>query len=264
MLGRPVGHSLSPVLHNAGYAALGLSDWSYAAIDVGEDELESFVAGLGPEWAGLSLTMPLKEVALSVATEVTPLTRVLGAGNTLVLRGGGLFLDNTDAPGAVAALADAGCTSAAEIAIVGAGGTARAALAAASSLGARATVYARRPAAVVDLLPVAAQLDVPIVAAHWEDLADAARADVIVSTVPKSAAGSLADLKPHPDTVVFDVLYDPWPTPLAAAALAAGCRVVSGLDLLAAQAYLQFALFTGLAAPKAAMRAALDAAVAAR
>ncbi|MGY0236239.1 shikimate dehydrogenase [Longispora urticae] len=263
VLGRPVGHSLSPVLHNAGYAALGL-DWSYAAVDVGEDELASFVDGLGPEWAGLSLTMPLKEVALAVGRDVTPLARVLGAANTLVLRGGTRFLDNTDAPGAVDALAQVGCVAAAEMAILGAGGTARAALAAASSLGARATVYARRPEAVTELLPVAAALDVRIVAAHWEDVADAAHADVIVSTVPKGAAGTLAELKPHRDTVVFDVLYDPWPTPLAAAALAAGCRVVSGLDLLAAQAYLQFALFTGVPAPRAPMRAALDAAVAAR
>ncbi|WP_412542785.1 shikimate dehydrogenase [Longispora sp. K20-0274] len=264
VLGRPVGHSLSPVLHNAGYAALGLSDWSYSAVDVGEDELAAFVAGAGADWAGLSLTMPLKEVALTVADEVTPLARVLGAGNTLVLRGGRRFLDNTDAPGAVDALAAVGCVSAAEVAVLGAGGTARAALAAASSLGARVTVYARRPAAVAELLPVAAHLKVPMVAAHWDDVADAARADVIVSTVPKGAADSLAELKPLADTVVFDVLYDPWPTPLAAAALAAGCRVVSGLDLLAAQAYLQFALFTGLPAPRAEMRAALDAAVAAR
>jgi shikimate dehydrogenase len=239
---------------------MGLADWSYDAIDVGEDELADFVAGLGPEWAGLSLTMPLKEVALTVAEEVSPLATVLGAANTLILRKGLRYADNTDAPGAVAALYDVGCRQADHVAILGAGGTARAALAAASALGAKATVYARRSVAVAELLPVAAALEVPITPAHWEDVHKAAHADVIISTVPKGAAARLPAFRLTPDTVVFDVLYDPWPTPLAATALAVGCRVVSGLDLLAAQAYEQFQAFTGLPAPKEQMRTALDAA----
>ena len=78
MLGKPVSHSLSPVIHNAGYAAAGLTGWSYTAIECAEAELADLVAGLGPEWAGLSLTMPLKEVALTVADEAAPLAATGG------------------------------------------------------------------------------------------------------------------------------------------------------------------------------------------
>ncbi|MGA8115750.1 MAG: shikimate dehydrogenase, partial [Actinocatenispora sp.] len=99
VLGRPVHHSLSPVIHNAGYAAAGLTGWRYDVHEVDEHELAGFVASLGPEWAGLSLTMPLKHVALRVADEVTPTAALLGAANTLVLRDGLRRADNTDAPG---------------------------------------------------------------------------------------------------------------------------------------------------------------------
>ena len=88
VLGRPVGHSLSPVLHTAAYAALGLPDWSYTAVDCGEQELPGLLAGLGPEWAGLSLTMPLKRAALAVADSVDPLAAAVGSANTLLLGGG--------------------------------------------------------------------------------------------------------------------------------------------------------------------------------
>lgn len=148
MAGRPVGHSLSPVIHRAGYRAAGLTGWSYAAVECGADELPRLVAGLGPEWAGLSLTMPLKEAALSVADEVAPLAATLGAANTLVrLPDGGWRADNTDAPGMVEAV---GAELRPEhVVVLGAGGTARAAVGAASRLGAAAvTVVARRAEAV--------------------------------------------------------------------------------------------------------------------
>ena len=99
VLGKPIAHSLSPVIHNAGYAALGLTDWSYTAIECDEAELPGLVAGLGPEWAGLSLTMPLKEVALSVATTSSPLAATVGAANTLVRRPDGWYATNTDVDG---------------------------------------------------------------------------------------------------------------------------------------------------------------------
>ncbi len=263
VLGCPISHSLSPVLHNAGYAALGL-DWSYGAFEVDKPDLASFVDSCGPEWAGLSLTMPLKEVALPVATEVSELAQLLGAANTLVLRDGRRYADNTDAPGMVSALQDVDCFQVRDVAILGAGGTAKAALSAAYVLGARVTVFARREQAAVDsLLPLASRMGVPMVTGSWEEVREAASADVIISTVPKGTAG-LDNFQLRPETVVFDVLYDPWPTPLAASALRAGCQVVSGLDLLAAQAYGQFQLFTGLPAPREQMRTALDAAVLAR
>ncbi|MDT5028576.1 MAG: shikimate dehydrogenase, partial [Micromonosporaceae bacterium] len=147
VLGQPIGHSLSPVIHNAGYAAADLTGWRYTAHECAEADLAGFVAGLGAEWAGLSLTMPLKEVALAVADEVAPTAASIGAANTLVrLPDGSWRAENTDAPGMVDALLSAGMTKAEKVSVLGAGGTARAALAAAREFGATAvTVYARRP-----------------------------------------------------------------------------------------------------------------------
>jgi shikimate dehydrogenase len=258
VFGKPIAHSLSPVIHNAGYAAAGLTGWVYTAVECAEAELPDRVAALGPEWAGLSLTMPLKEAALSVAAEVSPVAAAVGAANTLV-RGhdGSWFADNTDVPGMVEVLA--GTPAGARFTLLGAGGTARAAIAAAAQLGAAGvTVVARRPEAIDELRAVAAAVGVPLEAAAWGDVP---AADVLVSTVPRGVADPLAEVIAwRPATIVFDALYDPWPTPLAAAAAAAGCRVVSGLDLLLAQAVGQFEQFTGHAAPVAAMREALFAA----
>jgi shikimate dehydrogenase len=247
------------VLHNAGYAAAGLGGWTYTAIECAEAELGDLVATLGPEWAGLSLTMPLKSVALVVADEVTPVAAAIGAANTLVRRADGTWLaDNTDAPGMVDALAAIGVTSVGSVAILGAGGTARAAIAAAGTLGATtATVYARRAEAVDEMRPSASALGVELVHAGWDSADAAGAADLVVATVPKGVADGL---RPRwaPSAVLFDALYDPWPTPLAASAADAGCRIVSGLDLLLYQAARQFTRFTGVdPAPLAAMRAVL-------
>jgi shikimate dehydrogenase len=261
VLGKPIAHSLSPVIHNAGYAAAGLSGWVYTAIECAESELADLVGGLGPEWSGLSLTMPLKEVALKVADDVSPVAAAVGAANTLVRDGQGWAAENTDAPGMVDALTAAGLVAADEVAVLGAGGTARAAVAAARDLGARVTVYARRSEAAAALEPVAEALGVELASASWTDSACCVDADVVISTVPKGGADELADvIRWRPSVVLFDALYDPWPTPLAAAAARAGCRVVSGLDLLLTQAVHQFDLFTGVPAPVDAMRAALVAA----
>ncbi|MER6752645.1 shikimate dehydrogenase [Micromonospora echinofusca] len=263
VLGTPIAHSLSPVIHNAGYAAAGLTGWSYTRIECAAAELPGVVAGLGPEWAGLSVTMPGKEAALAVAAEVSPVAAAVGAANTLVRRpDGSWYADNTDVVGMVEVLTDAGVRSGATVTVLGAGGTARAAVAAAGRLGARTvTVVARRPAAVEELRPVARAVDVGMTGAPWGEAAELCRADLVVSTVPKGVADPLAEAVAwRPETVLFDALYDPWPTPLAASAETAGCRIVSGLDLLLAQAVGQFEHFTGVPAPRAAMAAALAAA----
>ncbi|SCL25068.1 shikimate dehydrogenase [Micromonospora rhizosphaerae] len=263
VVGRPVAHSLSPVIHNAGYAAAGLTGWSYSRFECTAEELAGLVAGLGPEWAGMSVTMPGKEAALAVADEVSPVAAAVGAANTLVRRpDGSWYADNTDVTGMVEVLTAAGCATGATVTVLGAGGTARAALAAAARLkAAEVTVVARRPEAIDELGPVARAVCVPLASADWDGASAHARADVVISTVPKGVADPLAaHFDWRPGTVFFDVVYDPWPTPLAAAALAAGCRVVSGLDLLLAQAVGQFEQFTGVPAPVDAMRAALAAA----
>jgi shikimate dehydrogenase len=268
VLGSPVGHSLSPVLHGAAYAALGLHDWRYDAHECAEPDLAGFVGGLDAEWAGLSLTMPLKRVALDVADDVSPLAAATGAANTLVLRDGHRRAENTDVAGIVAALRGAGATGAGPAVVLGAGGTARAALAALRELGSsEITVLVRSTARTAELRAAAHRLGVePAVRA---DLADPVRAAgtlaaaaVVVSTLPGPAADPLTG--PGPGTVVLDVVYAPWPTPFAAAATAAGARVVSGLEMLLHQAVAQVALMTGRPGPVAPMRAALQDAVAAR
>ncbi|MEU7845035.1 shikimate dehydrogenase [Micromonospora sp. NPDC049114] len=264
VLGKPIAHSLSPVIHTAGYAAAGLTGWSYTRIECAAAELPALVADLGPEWAGLSVTMPGKEAALAVADAASPVAVAVGAANTLVRRpDGSWYADNTDVGGMVEVLTEAGVLPGAALTVVGAGGTARAALATAARLACSSvTVVARRPEAVDELRPVADALDVALTAGAWADAPrHLAVADVVVSTVPKGVADPLADAVTwRPGAVCFDALYDPWPTPLAASARAAGLRVVSGLDLLLAQAVGQFEQFTGVAAPVGAMREALAAA----
>jgi len=264
--GKPIGHSLSPVIHSAGFAAAGLLTWHYTAIECAEAELADLVAGLGPEWAGLSLTMPLKEVGLTLAATASPAAAAVGAANTLVRRDDGAWhADNTDIPGMVRVLRDAGIAERPSVVVLGGGGTARAALAASAQLGAESvTIVARRPQAVEELAPVAETLGITLIGCDWAKAT--VDADAVISTVPKGAADSLARTAAwRPGTVLFDAIYDPWPTPLAASAAARGLCVASGLDLLLAQALGQFEQFTGVVpAPEVAMREALTAAAALR
>ena len=266
--GKPIAHSLSPVVHSAGFAAAGLLTWSYTAIECVEAELPDLVAGLGPEWAGLSLTMPLKEVALTLGDAASPAATAVGAANTLVRRPDGSWhADNTDIAGMVRVLRDAGVVDRPSMTVLGAGGTARAALAAAAQLGApTVTVVARRPEARAELAAVSAALGLSITGVGWEAAPAAFAADVVISTVPKGGADHLtAGAEWRPGSVFFDAIYDPWPTPLAAAAGTHGVAVASGLDLLLAQALGQFEQFTGVSpAPEAAMRSALIAAASVR
>jgi shikimate dehydrogenase len=257
VLGKPIAHSLSPVLHNAGYRASGLDDWSYTAIECDESGLPSVLDGLGPDWAGVSLTMPLKEAGLAIAAAASESATAVGAANTLVRRENGWYAENTDITGMVAALREAGVTRPASIAVLGAGGTARAALGAAARLNVRRVVlFARRPEVAGELDPVAERLGLSLSFTSWSGAARCAMHDVVISTVPRGVADDLT-VAWRPGTVVFDVVYDPWPTAFAGAAQEAGCRIVSGLDLLLAQALDQFVLFTGEPAPREAMREAL-------
>jgi shikimate dehydrogenase len=266
VLGSPVAHSLSPVLHSAAYAALGLDGWHYDAHECDEATLAGFVDGLGPEWAGLSLTMPLKRVALDVAREISPLAAAVGAANTLVLTEGRRHAHNTDVAGVVEALR--GAPPGGRAVVLGAGGTAQATLAALRELGiADITVLVRSTARTGELQAAADRLGVaPEITAGLLDPARAraalADADAVVSTLPSGAADGLTGVRPG--AVVLDVVYAPWPTAFAAAADAAGARVVSGLEMLLHQAVAQVELMTGLNPPVDVMRDALDAAVAAR
>lgn len=258
VLGSPVGHSFSPLLHEAGYAALGLAGWSYGRQEMDEGGLAPFVRGLGEEWRGLSLTMPLKEAAFDVADEVSDLARRAGAINTLVRAVAGWAGHNTDVHGIVAALRDAGVERPRCATIIGSGATARSALLALEQLcPAEVRVAARNAAtaeALIALVPDAAH---HVTLDRWAEQPG----EVVVSTVPAAGAAAateaLADSGAGlPGTVLLDVVYADWPTPLARAASAAGATVVSGLEMLVHQAAEQFRLFTGHEAPVAAMQAA--------
>lgn len=263
VLGSPVAHSLSPTLHAAGYAALGLTDWTYAAAQVDAAGLADHVAGLDASWRGLSLTMPLKEVAFQVAASVSPVAAEAAAINTLVRRTDlGWDADNTDVVGLTRALD--GVDHGGSVLVLGAGATARSALLALRSLGVPAVrVAARRPDAVAALAAWAGDLPGGAVEVtgrpleRWAD--DVGR--LVVSTLPAAPSAAVAGSLDGAGSALagvtlLDVVYADWPTPLARAATAYGMQVISGVEMLVHQAAEQFRLFTGRPAPVAAMAAA--------
>ncbi|SDT03465.1 shikimate dehydrogenase [Jiangella sp. DSM 45060] len=282
VLGSPIAHSLSPVIHRAAYRHLGL-DWEYTAHEVGEGDLAGFVASLGAGWRGLSLTMPLKRVGLDLATSASDVAATVGAANTLVRRDdGGWDADNTDVPGIVATLREAGAAAgsdagaaaaAAPVCLWGGGATAASVLAALAFLESGPVhVHVRSAARAEAALAVAAALGHPAEPAPWAVLPACAGAGATVTTAPSGALDELA-----PDLVaaalgatggagrvLFDVVYDPWPTPVAAAWQAAGGVVASGLDLLVHQAVGQVHLMTGADVPVDVLRSAALAAIGAR
>lgn len=265
MLGKPVAHSLSPVLHQAAYDALGLTGWTYERCEVDAEGLPSFVSGLGLEWAGLSVTMPGKRAALEFATEVTPRAAAVGAANTLVRIGGGWRADCTDVAGVAGALRAAGefGGGSGPGVVVGAGGTAAAAVTAFAELGlAEVRIVARDPARAEPTAAAARGAGLTVEVIRWSDVdwrALAEKSAALVSTVPSAAVSEhIDDLVQAP--CLLDVIYHPWPTPLAQAREASGGSLATGLDMLLHQAFGQVEQFTGHTAPREAMRDALRAA----
>ncbi|QIM23030.1 shikimate dehydrogenase [Phycicoccus sp. HDW14] len=261
VLGSPVAHSLSPVLHRAGYAAAGLDGWEYDLHEVDAAGLPGFVGVLDGSWRGLSLTMPLKEAALAVAASVSEVARRAGAANTLVRRpDGGWDATNTDVAGVAGALRPHLTGPPGRALVLGAGATARSCVLALAGLGVTTlTVRARDTGKAADLLAWALDAGVGIRNGSVAGL-DAwvsTRDDVVVSTVPPAGAEVVAASVPPQHAGVFlDVVYAGWPTAPARAAAAAGMTVVSGLDMLVHQAAEQFTLFTRHEAPLEAMLAA--------
>ncbi|GAA5060604.1 shikimate dehydrogenase [Thermocatellispora tengchongensis] len=257
VLGSPIAHSLSPVLHRAAYAALRLDGWRYDAIECDEARLPALLDGLGPEWAGLSLTMPLKRVALRVVDTVSDLAVEVGGANTIVLREGRRHGDNTDVYGIVRALAEAGVGAPASATILGGGATAASALAALRELGlGQATLVVREPSRAGDTLEAAERLGMALAVETFDKLDALIHVDLVVSTLPSGAADAFAPLLAAVPAL-FDVVYSPWPTVAARAVRAAGGTVVGGFPMLLHQAVRQVELMTGREpAPVEAMRAA--------
>ncbi|MER5941817.1 shikimate dehydrogenase [Streptomyces sp. NPDC001928] len=267
VLGKPIAHSLSPVLHRAAYEELGLTDWSYDRFEIDEAALPGFVAELGPEWAGLSLTMPLKRAVIPLLDEISETAALVEAVNTVVLAQDGRRLgDNTDIPGMVAALRERGIEQVDSAAILGAGATASSALAALARICTGEVVaYVRSEARAAEMRQWGERLDVEVRTADWADAERALHAPLVIATTPAGTTDALAAAVPERPATLFDVLYDPWPTALAARWSMFGGAVVSGLDLLVHQAVLQVEQMTGRApAPVEAMRKAGERALANR
>ena len=248
VLGSPIAHSLSPVLHRAAYADLGLENWRYDAIEVAD--LAGLRAVFAGQWAGLSLTMPLKRLVAPLLDEVSDVARDVGAVNTVTFGPRGRMGDNTDVHGIVAALAEGGVTtlSAGAGCVLGGGATAASALAALSVMGDVAPVVVARDAARAgDVLAAATRLGLTPRLVTWAEAAPLVRAAaVVVSTVPASAGAAVVELLPRVAAgVLLDVVYDPWPTPAALAWRAAGGTAIGGFVMLLHQATAQVRLMTG-------------------
>jgi len=238
--GDPIGHSRSPALHSAAYRHLGL-DWTYERRRVDRDGFEAALTSLDDDWRGLSLTMPLKEVAHAAAQELDRHARLTGAVNTLLL-GGTIRGFNTDVGGIVDAFTHAGSAAVTSARILGAGATAASALVALAELGAHdVEVRARRPDAAERLRPTAEAVGIRLTSVGLD--APVTEVDATVATLPSGTVLDPVLARPLAETggVLFEAAYAPWPSALAA--LWTGPNVISGFDMLLFQAVRQISIF---------------------
>lgn len=243
VVGSPISHSLSPVMHRAAYAELGL-DWTYEAREV-RGGLAGVVAGLGDDVRGLSVTAPLKREAAALAAIRSQVVEHLGVANTLVRDGDEWSADNTDVPGLLSALSERGVVAPDAVRVLGGGATAASAVHALCTSGTRRVeVLVRDAARAAEVIRVGQASGAEVVVSSL-DTAPAEPVDLLVSTIPSDAVEPMVDQWIASSAAVFDVVYDPWPTVLAAAAYAQRLPLASGLDLLAHQAALQVVAMTG-------------------
>lgn len=236
VLGSPISHSLSPIIHNAAYLALDI-EAKYDAVEVGAGELESFmkqVRSTEANWIGFSLTMPLKEEIFKVADVVDPLALQINSGNTLIPTKEGWKALSTDVAGFIWALASKKITDFQRVQIIGAGGTARAAAAAVDAPGRNIEVINRNPKRIPDMQKAVTMSKLTFTS--WDSVE--LNADLVINTTPKSVADNL----PSGSGVLFESLYNPWPTALAKKWEG---QVIDGLELLVHQAIDQVHMMTG-------------------
>ena len=262
VLGHPIGHSLSPVLHGAAYRALGLP-YEYVAIDVTEAGLADFLADCDDSWMGLSLTMPLKRTVLPFLDAVDPVAQRIRAANTVIFSDGERLGFNTDVAGIQTTLREIQVQQyPGDVAILGAGATAAAVLSALVELHpSRVRIAARRVEPALDAVELASEMGLNAEATLWQDSTELLRSDLVISTLPGDAAASFAPHVPHNPGKLLDVTYSPWPTTLAGAWDRAGGTVAPGYRMLLWQAAVQVELMTGFQAPVSAMFEALEAAL---
>lgn len=234
VLGFPIAHSLSPVLHAKAFDLLGIAG-SYEAIEVAIGGLADFLKSQGANYDYLSLTMPLKEEVLVIAESsgitVDELALRIQSVNTLVRKGSGWSATSTDGSGFVKALANAGYDHFNSVLILGAGGTARAVAGALDEIADSVAIMGRSVRRNVGIAACFTKLAPEFIS--WDDQIDLRNFDLIVNTTPSGAADLVAENIPFKvEGLLFDVLYKPWPTLLARRWSDAGGKVISGLELL--------------------------------
>ena len=264
LLGYPLSHSVSPAMHSAALAHAGLRDWRYEAWPVPPEQLAETVARLrGDDYAGANVTVPHKEAVTASLDGLTPVALAIGAVNTLFNKDGRLLGHNTDAAGFLADLyADDVKLARRKVLVLGAGGAARAVVAACAGVGAAVRLLARKRVQAEAFAALA-----PVTVYDWSPLGFLQASDgvtLIVNTTPlgmspKVAASPWPGNVPFPpDAFVYHLVYNPPETRLVQQARAAGLRAATGLGMLVEQGALAFELWTGQAAPRALMRAAAE------
>ncbi len=268
VIGSPIEHSLSPVIHRAAWAQLGIDGWEYHRVEQDTDSLPGFIASLGADCAGLSVTMPCKQAVMPLLDVIDPLASAVGAVNTVIPSSGVLAGFNTDVTGIASAVrracSMAGCSAPSSALVLGARATASSALAALGELGiTSSTVAARRFGGPGSVVAAASRLGVTIEQVLWSDAEAvdraASSADLVISTLPASAADPLAErLRVREGQILLDVVYSPRDTALRRAFENAGGVVAEGTDMLVFQAGAQVQLMTGRSPDIGVMREALE------
>lgn len=238
VLGSPIAHSLSPLLHAIAYQHCGIQG-SYEAIEVGSGELSSFIKGTQKNC--LSLTMPLKEEALLIADEISETAKKISSGNTLFLRNNKWNLESTDVAGFEYSLKSHGITSLNSVLILGAGATARAAVAYLSGISEKIHVVNRNTARQASM---DSSSSIKIDYLPWGSTELINSADLIINTTPGNAGEDFLPSVSQPRGVLFEVLYNPWPTKLAQAWSSSGAKVIDGIELLIHQGISQVEIFS--------------------
>jgi shikimate dehydrogenase len=234
VLGYPIAHSLSPVLHGKAFELLGIAG-SYEAIEVESGGLAQFLKSLGQSYDYLSLTMPLKEEVLDIAKdsgiEVDELAQRIQSVNTLIRKGSGWIATSTDGSGFIKALASAGYDHFNSVLILGAGGTARAVAGALDDIADNVAVMGRSVRRNAGIAACFRKVVPEFIV--WDDQIDLRQFDLVVNTTPSGAADLVAEYIPSKvEGLLFDVLYKPWPTLIARRWSDGGGKVISGLELL--------------------------------
>ena len=269
VIGSPIEHSLSPVIHRAAWAQIGIDGWEYRRLEQDADSLPRFIGGLGGDCAGLSVTMPCKQAVMPLLDAIDPLASAVGAVNTVVPSSGILAGFNTDVTGIASAIRRA-CSQADRVlptsaVVLGARATASSALAALGELGiVTSTVAARRFGGPGSVVAASSRLGVSIDQVLWTDrdavLRAVSGADLVISTLPAGVADPLAEhMTVREGQILLDVVYSPRETALRSAFERNGGIVAEGTDMLIYQAAAQVQLMTGRSPKTDVMRGALEA-----